>query len=187
MMADAATFQSWLADEQPQVHFLQDEGVTIDGVQFFGGTMWTDFAGASASAMTTAQHLMNDFRYIMSPVGRPLLPAETIRLHAAFVNKLLDWFVQDLPGPRVVITHHAPVVNPATQHRDSPLAPAFNSLDMVEVIEKYQPQLWIYGHTHECDDQMIGCTRIISNQAGYPKHGLVECAGFDTAGLMVEI
>jgi hypothetical protein len=37
--------------------------------------------------------------------------------------------------------------------------PAFNSLDMILVIEKYQPALWVYGHTHECDDQMIGKTR----------------------------
>ncbi len=45
--------------------------------------------------------------------------------------------------------------------------PAFNSLDMSEVIKKYQPRLWVYGHTHECDDQLIGNTRIISNQLGY--------------------
>lgn len=187
MQAEAAAFKSWLADQLPQVRFLQDEAITIEGVQFFGGTMWTDFAGASQSAMTAAHQGMNDFRYIMSPAGRPLVPMDTVRLHQAFVNKLLDWFEQELPGARVVITHHAPAVNPATQHRNSPLAPAFNSLDMIEMIEKYQPQLWIYGHTHECDDQKIGSTRIISNQAGYPKRGEVECKDFDPAGLMVEV
>ncbi|MEQ1704624.1 MAG: hypothetical protein ABL867_01465 [Rickettsiales bacterium] len=59
---------------------------------------------------------------------------------------------------------------------------------MVPIIEKYQPALWVYGHTHECDDQMVGRTRIISNQRGYPdRTGGFECAGFDKAGLMVEI
>ncbi len=188
MMQEAAHFASWLADEQPNVHFLQDEAVKIDGVNFFGGTMWTDFAGASQSAMATAQGMMNDFRYIMSPAGRPLLPSETVRLHEIFVNKLLAWFEQDLQGPRVVITHHAPVKNPDTKHGNSPLAPAFNSLDMVEIITRHQPELWIYGHTHECDNQLIGKTQIISNQSGYPDgKGGYECEPFDEAGLMVEV
>ena len=52
-----------------------------------------------------------------------------------------------------MITHNAPVINPNTKFKDSPLMPAFNSLDMIEVIENRQPALWVYGHTHECDDQ----------------------------------
>ena len=43
----------------------------------------------------------------------------------------------------------------------------FNYLDMVEIVGTYKPALWVYGHTHECDDQMIRRTRIISNQLGY--------------------
>jgi hypothetical protein len=70
-------------------------------------------------------------------------------------------------GPRVVVSHNAPVINPNSKHKGSPLTLAFNSLDIVEIIETHQPVLWVYGHTHECDDQMIGRTRIISNQLGY--------------------
>ena len=102
--------------------------------------------------------------------------------------KLLEWFENDLDGPRIVITHHAPVVNPDTQYASSPLMPAFNSLDMKEIIEKHQPNLWIYGHTHECDDQTIGETRIVSNQLGYPiRDDGFECAGFDEGGKLIEV
>jgi Icc-related predicted phosphoesterase len=88
----------------------------------------------------------------------------------------------------VVITHNAPVINPNTKHRGSPFMPAFNSLDMVEVIERHQPALWIYGHTHECDDQTIGKTRIISNQLGYPGNSNgFECESFDEAGLPIDV
>jgi Icc-related predicted phosphoesterase len=88
----------------------------------------------------------------------------------------------------VVITHNAPVINPNTKHRGSPFMPAFNSLDMVEVIERHQPALWVYGHTHECDDQTIGKTRIISNQLGYPGNSNVfECENFDEAGLPIDV
>jgi Icc-related predicted phosphoesterase len=80
------------------------------------------------------------------------------------------------------------VVNPNTQHGNSPYMPAYNSLDMLPIIETYQPALWVYGHTHECDDQMVGNTRIISNQHGYSGYGgKYKCAGFDKAGLMVEV
>jgi hypothetical protein len=59
---------------------------------------------------------------------------------------------------------------------------------MIDVIEKYQPNLWVYGHTHECDDQMLALTRIISNQRGYPNFRMgFECEGFDPGGVLIEI
>ena len=170
MAEENALFKAWLAGNHPNVTFLQDEPITMDGVHFFGGTMWTDFAGANSLAMNHAQISMNDYRCISVNEDQELRPEDTITLHDNYVQKLIEWFEQDLPGPRVVISHHAPVVNPETQYGNSQLGPAFNSLDMPAIIEKYQPNLWVYGHTHECDDQRIGTTRIISNQRGYPRH-----------------
>lgn len=188
MAEENALFTAWLDSEHPNVTFLQDEAVTIDGVHFFGGTMWTDFAAANSLAMNHAHHSMNDYRCISVSADQALHPADTITLHDNYVQKLVEWFEQDLPGARIVISHHAPAVNPSTQYGSSELMPAFNSLDMLPIIEKYQPNLWVYGHTHECDDQRIGTTRIISNQRGYPRHfDAPECADFDEAGLAVEV
>ncbi len=51
---------------------------------------------------------------------------------------------------------------------------------MVEIIGIHQRALCVYGHTHECDDQTIGWTRIISNQLGYPGNlGGIECKDFE--------
>ncbi len=90
---------------------------------------------------------------------------------------------------RVVITHHAPLINPVTKYTDSQLTYAFNSIDMMEIIDEYQPALWVYGHTHECDDHFRGRTRIISNQRGNKHHKLkYECQGdFDPEGKLVNI
>jgi len=188
MIEEEDRFATWLEINHPHVHFLCDEGASIDGVHFFGGTMWTHFNAFDLQAMETAHYQMNDFKLIKKEQGLPLLPSDTIRLHEAFVEKLKCWLEQDLNGPRVVISHHAPVVNPKSQYLGSPLMPAFNSLDMQDVIEQYQPELWIYGHTHECDDQTFGKTRIVSNQRGYPnRRGGFECAGFDPQGLEIEI
>ena len=60
--------------------------------------------------------------------------------------------------------------------------------DMVDIIEEYQPEIWYHGHTHQCDDQMIGKTRIISNQFGYVGlRGNAECKEFDSDGMLTEI
>lgn len=181
-------FRTWLATNHSNVTFLQNESTTIDGVHFFGGTMWTDFNGGDSDAMMRAASAMNDFRRIMLPNRQLLKPADTLALHDLFVSSLEDWFVEALPGKRVVISHHAPVLNPNTQYGNSPITAAFNSLDMLWIIKEYQPALWVYGHTHECDDQMVGNTRVISNQRGYPNRmGGFECEGFDETGLLIEV
>lgn len=181
-------FKIWLDVNHPNVTLLQDEEISIDGVHFFGGTMWTDFNGGDFLSMEPARQQMNDFRLIRTAAGERLTPAHTVEFHKRFVDRLAAWFEKDLTGPRVVISHHAPVINPNTQYRGSPLMPAFNSLDMIKIIEQHQPALWVYGHTHECDDQMIGETRIISNQLGYPKRpNGYECSGFDSNGKPVDV
>jgi len=177
-------FKAWLAENHQNVTFLQDEEISIDGVHFFGGTMWTDFDNSDIHAMLIAKQQMNDYRVIMHPDNRRLKPEDTVAFHNNFIQKLIDWFEKDLQGARVVITHNAPTLNRNTKYNNSPLRPAFNSLDMEKIIEKYQPNLWIYDHTHECDDQMIGDTRIISNQLGYPGNsGHFECIDFDVNGM----
>ncbi len=167
MRKEAERFKNWLV-KYPQVIFLQDEAVSMNDVHFFGGTMWTDFCGGNAIHMMNARHQMNDFYLIMESENIRLTPDYTLELHTAYADKLIAWFEEDLSGPRVVISHHAPVINPRTRYGKSPLRHAFNSLDMIPLIEAFQPALWIYGHTHECDDQWVGNTRILSNQMGYP-------------------
>lgn len=177
-----------LEGSYPHVRLLLDEPCTIDGVNFFGGTMWTDFNGANPNAMWNAQNGMNDFRLIRAVDGSVLRPQDTVGMHNRFTDKLCIWFESMLDGPRVVVTHHAPCMNPNTQYRDSPLQPAFSSLDMVKEIEEYQPDVWISGHTHENMDHHIGVTRVLSNQRGYSGYdGTCECRDFVNEGKVIEI
>lgn len=188
MAQDEEKLKEWLSENHPHAKLLLNEDVRIGGVNFFGGTMWTDFNGADPKSMDIARSNMNDFRLIRTNDNELLKPADTIILHQEFVEKLKNWFEKPLEGPRVVISHHAPVTNPHTKYGNSNLSPAFNALDMVEIIEKYQPRLWVYGHTHECDKQNIGETLIISNQRGYPNpEGGYECNEFDEKGCQIVI
>ena len=45
---------------------------------------------------------------------------------------------------------------PWEEHGFSICGTASNGLEAMPLIEKHQPDLWIYGHTHECDDQAKG-------------------------------
>ena len=70
-------------------------------------------------------------------------------------------------GPTVVCTHHSPSPQSVPDRfRDDPLTPAFSS-NLEWLIKKYQPAMWIHGHTHDSFDYTIGKTRVLCNPAGY--------------------
>ena len=180
-------FRAWLTEFLPCVHFLDDEPISVDGVHFFGGTMWTDFDGGNEWAMKYARQSMDDFELIREE--GIFTPKYSTKLHKRFIAALEEWFQKYLAGPRVIVTHHQPVPNSKTAYVNSPLGPAFTATDIRPLIETYQPDLWIYGHTHECAAWEISKTRIFSNQLGYPRgSGRYGCDGtFDKGGCAVEL
>ncbi|WP_346658132.1 hypothetical protein [Bradyrhizobium sp. 154] len=79
----------------------------------------------------------------------------------------------------VVVTHHAPIPHitdePGGSGEDPTLDPAFRS-DLRRLIARAPDDgtgalrpadLWLYGHTHESFDAMVGETRVVSNTKGY--------------------
>lgn len=175
----------FIATKKPNMTWLNNTSITFGDVEVFGGTMWTDFNNANPMAMMVASTSMNDYRIIRDNSFSRLRPEHTVKLHREYKTKLEEWLKANMGKKRVVISHHAPVVNPKTRFGSSNLMPAYNSLDMISVIEAYQPELFCYGHTHEADDHMIGNTRVVSNPYGYHNYGSVE--GFDPKGLQIEI
>jgi Icc-related predicted phosphoesterase len=83
----------------------------------------------------------------------------------------------------IVVTHHAPSArSEAPYHADSPLKAAFAS-NLDSLVEQSGVSLWIHGHTHYNGDYMIGSTRVLTNQRGYPDE---RCKRFNPS-LVVEI
>jgi len=186
--AHSAAFTEWLKTYLPQTHFLNNEAVTINGVHFFGGTMWTDFASGSERPMQYAEQHMIDFKLIREREAQ-FTPECSVKLHDKFKADLEQWFDSVSEGPCVVVTHHAPVADPKTKHAGSPLQPAFVCTDLYPLIEKFHPDVWIYGHTHECGAHTVGKTRLISNQLGYLRtRGGYGCRDwFDPYGCLVNL
>lgn len=174
--------KAFLSD-YPNVTFLENESITIGDVNFFGGTMWTEFK--DPLARQKAYRCMNDYRLIKHG-NKLLVPEDTTEFHKEYVKKLIEW-LETTEGKKVVISHHAPVSNPNSEHYDSELQPAYVSLDMIPIILKYKPNLWVWGHTHETYDDIMGVTRLVANCRGYPlRNGGSECRDFKS-DLRIEI
>ncbi|CAJ0773644.1 hypothetical protein LMG18090_00148 [Ralstonia mannitolilytica] len=163
----------------PNVHLLDMDKITIDGVEFLGATLWTDFAlyrgtGKSVlSAESYAARGMTDYtgaiRFETRGVFRRLQPRDTIQMHIAARQWLNDELMVPTQRKRVVVTHHAPSARSvAQQYEDDPLTPAYASrMDSVVRLA----DLWIHGHMHDSFDYTEGECRVVCNPRGYAPTG----------------
>lgn len=153
-----------------RVHVLRDRAVVIGGTRFLGCTLWTDFDvfGARARCMDAARAVMNDFRLIrVLPAYRRFRPADARRIHNRSVAWLNDALDAPFDGPTVVVTHHAPSLRSvAPAFRDNDVTAAYAS-DLEWMLDG-RATLWVHGHLHHCVDYVVGGTRVVANQRGYP-------------------
>jgi len=155
-------------------YFLKNREVILNGVRFLGCTLWTDFMlygiERHHEAKRCAKKRMADFEVINIETDdgfRRLHPDDTIRFHKESIQFLTERLSMPYKGKTVVLSHHAPARSLIPEkHLNSILNPAFvNSLE--KLILRYEPDLWIYGHTHENGEYVLGDTRLVSNQRGY--------------------
>jgi hypothetical protein len=58
-------------------------------------------------------------------------------------------------------------MNYPEQFKGSTINEAF-AIELFDFIESYQPNYWIYGHSHQnVNDYSIGNTQMLTNQLGY--------------------
>ncbi|MBD2091864.1 metallophosphoesterase [Microcoleus sp. FACHB-1515] len=156
--------------EGTNIHILENDRLTLDGITFLGCTLWTDFNlyGNPKVAGHQATQTMSDYRKIrVSSDYRKLRSIDTAIIH----NKSLQWLSSELSDqqnqPIVVITHHAPSSRSLPDNREDLLNAAYASpLDCV--VEQSQAALWVHGHLHQQQDYSIGKTRVLCNPRGYP-------------------
>ena len=171
------------------IHLLDNRSLDLGGVRFHGTTLWTDFDLYADQpdhdpALTEARALalMPDFRIIEQPEGEIFTPAESHRLHAKALAWLEDELVMPFSGPRVVISHHAPLAESIPpRYRGDVLSPAFAS-HLPPLMGRMD--LWVHGHVHEPVDLEVEGTRVVANPGGYP--GEFDPPLF-TADLIIEV
>jgi Icc-related predicted phosphoesterase len=176
-----------------QVRVLEREEWRLGGVRFLGCTLWSDYRlfpddETRERGLAMATELVRDFSRIGLAPGSPdrLSPEVAQRLCDESVAWLDGRFAEPFEGPTVVVTHFAPSrrsIHP--RFEGSPINACFVS-DLESCIRRWQPALWLHGHTHDSFDYRIGATRVLANPRGYAPGGVVENGSFDP-GLHVEV
>jgi Icc-related predicted phosphoesterase len=150
------------------IHFLEMDGVAIDGVRFLGATLWTDYRlnlnRTQSQLMAYAEKGLND--HLRIRVGStPFTAAHALKRHEAARKWLTTELAKPFDGKTVVVTHHGP--HPLSVHPryiGNELNAAFVS-DLSELMP--QVDLWLHGHVHDSFNYRVGRCRVVANPAGY--------------------
>ncbi len=153
------------------IHVLENQSVSIDGIRFLGCTLWTDFDLLKNLdvSIASADMQMTDYRKIrISPQYRKIRPSFTVVWH----KQSKDWLKEEIEKYNdetiVVVTHHAPSIQSIPEEdREDPLSAAFAS-NMIDFVTSSNIKLWVHGHVHTAFDYNIGETRVVCNPLGYP-------------------
>ena len=149
---------------------LEKDVVNINGVNFLGCTLWTDFELLGDPRITgfECQQIMTDFKKIrLSPKFSKLRSIDVASIHRQSISWLSNKLEQLSGGINIVVTHHAPSIKSIPDdYRDNIISSAYAS-NLEKVIEKYNPIYWIHGHLHNSSNYKIGGTQIICNPRGY--------------------
>lgn len=156
------------------VHFLNPGTVTIDGVLFVGGTLWTNFADNPFS-QSAAKRGINDFRVIKNfDVNR------CVRTHYNHIEYIQDQYEQRGDKKVVVVTHFLPARECiAERFRGPDLINDYFANNLGEYIATMSDTTWLFGHTHDATDIVLGDTRVVANPHGY-YNAMNDGVGFDS-------
>lgn len=169
---------SLLKQHLPGVAVLDNEAIDIEGVRFYGSTLWTDLSQQTEEHVTAIRKGMGEYFFVKTRGGgldQPLAklrPDDTHRAYEAAWKRLRQVVTSEPHRPTVVITHHAPSrlgLNP--RFPDSPLNPAYasNLDDQIAAFENVP--VWVHGHTHIAKTYRIGKTVVRSNALGFAAKG----------------
>ena len=157
------------------VHFLDKEWRIINGVLFYGGTLWTDMNGEDPITMTRIRVMMNDFSCVKNGIKTDdryysaFMPEDAVEDHKAFLKGLDEVLALYPELSTVVVGHHAPSrASTHPRYKNEVIMNGAYSTNLDNfILDRRQIKLWTHGHTHEDFDYRIGTTRIVCNPRGY--------------------
>ena len=183
LTASVDKFKNFLSTEGiDNIHFLNPGHVKLEGVNFVGATLWTDFNKGCPITMFEVSNTMNDYRQIRTAGYRRITSNDILSLHIQQLQYIKNT-TQSLTGPTVVVTHHAPthfsIADTYNNSRERYLNGAYvNQLENAIFDEEIVADWWLHGHTHTNFDYRIGKCRVVCNPRGYQMHGITENASF---------
>ena len=170
-------FREAFADHQ-RIHYLENDSLELEGITFLGCTLWSGFDALGPETvepcMTEARRGILDFQVIRTDAGsRPFYPMDAAVRYQESRTFLQAALAQSAPEQTVVITHFPPCMEVRHKGILPNLLTGYFQANCLDIIQTFQPAAWIYGHNHWSDDIMLGKTRVVSNQLGYPEERIV--------------
>lgn len=155
------------------VHVLSSEAVVLADVMFIGATLWTDFellGSISRNRVLSHAALHQEDFYKIKLADRSfsatLTPTISYEWHVHDRKFIQTALREDFAGKKVVITHHAPSIHCIPLSEQDDLLSACHASHLDWLIEKYQPDAWLYGQTSP-NQLQLGRTTVINNPATY--------------------
>ncbi len=143
-----------LARELPNLHWLRDSTVTLQGQRFVGSTLWfrqTPYVILHPYSTNDGKAIRGFWSWLSS----------TEQAARAYLTKTLT--PQD-----IAVTHYLPCAQAAHPKWQHSTINGFFQNDMSPVLAGGRPKIWVYGHTHDFRDTMLTeHTRGICNPFGY--------------------
>ncbi len=155
--------------DEAGAQFAQKLVFVVGETRYLCCTLWTDFAirGSAEEGMYQAEKSMYDYKYIRmeSARYRRIQPIDIARVHADHRAWLEARLAEPFAGRTIVVTHHAPLGE--CLEYDDEMSGAYAS-DLSGLIDMYQPDEWLHGHTHHSCATTRGRTDIRCVSIGYP-------------------
>ena len=166
------------------LHILEKETVTIDGITFVGGTLWTDMNNEDPLTLFHMKDMMNDFVCVDNSARTThfkdedgnyhtrtarFTPEDSVEEHKRTVEFIRLVTEGKQNGSFVVVGHHSPsrLSTHPRYAQDTVMNGGYSSHLDFFIEDHPQIKLWTHGHTHEPFDYKIGETRILCNPRGY--------------------
>lgn len=156
--SDYSEYQSCSIPLRANVLLINNQSVKLAGFELVFSTLWSNL---DITKRWLLQFHINDFKYI----GYQSDYIDAIDYNGfhqqalAFINSTLE---ETVNHQKIVVTHYCPI--PLQLKDEQEFCSAYYS-QLNEMIIKYQPMYWLYGHTHTSDESIqIGKTHLITNQ-----------------------
>jgi predicted phosphohydrolase len=169
------------------VRVFDRETFVHNNVRIIGATLWTNFLAPMKRYIPNGaegeEFFWEDQQYSCSrgmadfELIRNLSTQRALEEHKMSLDYIKLILSQKHNGPTIVMTHHAPSFKSSHPKYDSSYIKGGFCSNLDYVIEEYQPEVWIHGHTHDSFDYSIGTTRVVCNPYGYGienKHGFKD-------------
>ena len=165
----ADTLDDFSLEVRPNVHYLNNRSVRLsDDVELFFTTLWSPIEPLQ---IVPVQMGMTDCYRIKYDGG-----GFNANDYELVYKKCLGWLTEALQKSdakhKIVVTHHCPTKTlPDPRFPGSTVNSAFCA-DLDKFIEHHDIYVWIFGHTHYNggEGEVIGDTRLHTNQLGYVRH-----------------